>query len=348
MNKDAISKFKELVSSNERILIIQADNPDGDSLGSALALEHMLHQIGKDPVLYCAVDVPKYLRYVEGWDRVVHTVPSRFDVSIIVDTGTMSLLEKAVQSGEFNVVAKKPVVVLDHHASVEHKIIDECMSESSLAIIDSSYSSTAEIIFTLTKKLELPLDREAGFYLMVGILGDTQGLSNELTQPSTYRAMAHLCDLGVDRPALEEKRRLTNKMKASIYRYKAQLISRTEIISNGAMALVCIPYHEIEEHSPLYNPAALIQPDMLQIDGVDIAIVIKQYDDGKMTCALRANHTAPIAAKIASHFGGGGHEFAAGFKTYDYSSCAVLSATIEHVFNQLKTDDSTNITNREA
>ena len=75
-----------------------------------------------------------------------------------------------------------------------------------------------------------------------------------------------------------------------------------------------VPQEEINEYSPLYNPAALIQPDTLQVEDVLISIVLKSYSDGKITAAIRSNPKAPIAAKLAENFGGGGHSNASGFK----------------------------------
>src|ERR1039458_5513962 len=76
------AKIKELVDTASKIIIIQADNPDADSLGSALALEHILGDLGKEPLLYSAVDMPGYLRYMSGWDRVSKDLPPKFDLSI--------------------------------------------------------------------------------------------------------------------------------------------------------------------------------------------------------------------------------------------------------------------------
>jgi bifunctional oligoribonuclease and PAP phosphatase NrnA len=63
-------RLGEIVDAARKIVIVQADNPDADSLGSALALEHILGDLGKEPYLYCGVDMPGYLRYMSGWDRV--------------------------------------------------------------------------------------------------------------------------------------------------------------------------------------------------------------------------------------------------------------------------------------
>src|SRR5690242_19740134 len=110
-----LAKIDEIIASSDKIVIIQADNPDADSLGSALALEHIIGDMGKQPLLYCAVETPTYLRYMKGWDRIANDIPHDFDASIIVDASTMTLLERLGASGDQSRLASKPCVVLDHH-----------------------------------------------------------------------------------------------------------------------------------------------------------------------------------------------------------------------------------------
>jgi len=86
-------KIQKFVQQAQKIVIVQADNPDADSLGSSLALEHILGDLGKDVYLYSGVDVPTYLRYLSGWDRVFSEFPSTFDLSIIVDASTYTLFD---------------------------------------------------------------------------------------------------------------------------------------------------------------------------------------------------------------------------------------------------------------
>jgi phosphoesterase RecJ-like protein len=302
-------QIKTLLDEAKKIVIIQADNPDADSLGSALALEHILGDLGKEPYLYCGVDMPGYLRYMSGWDRVRSDLPNQFDASIIVDASTMTLLERMVQAGYQPKLATKPCIVLDHHAVVDHEV-----PFASVTINDSTRASAGELLYLLGKQLEWPISVEAQGYLMSSILGDTQGLTNQLASAETYRIMAEFVDAGVDRPALEELRRQFGKMPPAIYKYKADLIKRTEITTDGRIASVIIPQSEINEYSPLYNPGPLIQGDMLQTSGIEVAIVFKVYTDGKITAAIRCNSTAPVGGKLAEHFGGGGHAFASGFK----------------------------------
>jgi len=302
-------QIKKLLDKAEKIVVIQADNPDADSLGSALALEHILGDMGKQPYLYCGVDMPGYLRYMPGWDTVRPDLPNQFDASIIVDASTMTLLERLVEAGYQRPLSAKPCVVLDHHAVVDHEV-----PFASVTINDASRASAGELIYLLAVQLGWTLSVDAQSCLMSSILGDTQGLTNQLASAQTYRIMAAFVEAGVDRPALEELRREYGKMPPTIYRYKADLIKRTELSSGGRVASVVIPQAEINEHSPLYNPGPLIQGDMLQTAGVEVAIVFKAYAGGRVTAAIRCNSMAPIGGQLAEHFGGGGHAFASGFK----------------------------------
>ncbi len=304
------TQIKNILQDAEKVVIVQADNPDADSLGSALALEHILGDAGKQPYLYCGVDVPTYLRYLEGWDRVQKELPAKLDASIIVDASTMSLLEQLVSTGQKAQLATKPCIVLDHHQAV-----DNLVPFATVMLNDHAHvSSAGELIYHLAQQLGWPLSVAAQTCIMTAILGDTQGLSNQLARPATYRVMADMVAAGVDRPGLEELRREASKMHPKIFKYKAQLIAHTEFSENGAIATVMVPQLEINQYSPLYNPGPLIQGDMLQTLGVRVAIVFKRYDDGKITAAIRCNPTAGIAADLAKHFGGGGHPYASGFK----------------------------------
>jgi phosphoesterase RecJ-like protein len=307
-----IEQIKEIVAGAQRIVVLQADNPDADSLGSALALEQILSEQGKDVYLYCAVETPTYLRHLTGWSRVNQEIPSNFDASIIVDASTMTLFEKLTASGQQGWVAAKPCIVLDHHETSDNSI-----NFATVILNEPNKSSTGEVIYDLSQSLGWALDAVSGSSIMSSILGDTQGLTNSLTTAQTYRIMAALTDLGVNRAILEEQRRESSKMAQVIFKYKAELMARTEFHADGKLALVTIPQAEINQYSPLYNPGPLVQPDMLNTEGVLIGVVIKTYDDGKITGMIRCNPKAEIAGKLAKHFGGGGHGFAAGFKIVD-------------------------------
>lgn len=317
----AAREITDLIKSSDKIVIIQADNPDGDSLGSALSLEEILGDMGKKPYLYCGVDIPDYLKHLQGWSRVSKDMPPQFDLSIIVDTSALVLLEKLESSRYREWVASKPVIVIDHHANVACDI-----PYATIVLNDNNAVATGEVIYDLAKKYDWTLNLAAKTHIASAILSDSLGLSSEGTGPKTYRIMAELIESGVDRPSLEEARRALSKMPAAIFRYKADLIKRTGFYADGRLALVTIPYDEIIDYSPLYNPAPLIQNDMLQTENVRVAIVLKSYMADKVTGSIRCSFGTAIAADLAQHFGGGGHVYASGFKIIDKKSFEAIKS----------------------
>lgn len=328
----ATKDVQDILSKAKNVAIIQADNPDGDSLASSLALEQILHVMGKEPLMYCSVDMPGYLRYLDGWDRVTNEFPSDFDASIIVDTSSVKLLEKLSQEGKLGWLGAKPCVVLDHHGTVE---ASDKIDFAKVCINEPGKSSTGELIFQLAKELGWKLDATSAGFIMTAILSDSQGLTNELTSAETYRIMAELVDLGVNRPKLEEKRREYSKMTPAIFKYKAELIKRTEFAADGRIAIADVPQAEINEYSPQYNPAPLIQTDMLQTEGVGVSVVFKHYDGGRITAAIRCNNGFGIGDKLAEHFGGGGHAYASGFKVLGGKNLAEIKAEFIKVAAEL-------------
>jgi len=309
INKKIQDEIKKFITDHDHFLIVQADNPDGDSLGSALALEHILGDMKKKTSLYCGVDVPEYLKFLSGWDRVSKTIPTTVDAVIIVDTSAQILLENLSSSPEYPWVASKPTLVLDHHSDVVCDI-----PQATIILCDNSYVSTGELIYEIGKTLHWKMSVAAQEKIMQSILSDTLGLSTEATTAITYRRMAEMLEAGVDRYALDESRKLLSKMDPSVYLFKADLIKRTEFYGdNNQVALVVIPEDELYGVGTLYNPAPLILNEMTMVEGVKMAIVIKRYKN-RVTGALRATSQSPVANKIATVFGGGGHPYAAGFK----------------------------------
>ena len=141
--------INKIITDATNIVIIQADNPDGDSLGSALALEQILGDMGKNPSLYCGVNVPEYLRFMPGWDRVSQDLPIQIDASIIVDTSSYVLLQKLDQNVGKPWVASKPVIVIDHHQEVPCDI-----PYASVVTNPVGFVATGEVIYELAKEFK--------------------------------------------------------------------------------------------------------------------------------------------------------------------------------------------------
>ncbi|HEX5395097.1 MAG TPA: DHH family phosphoesterase [Candidatus Saccharimonadales bacterium] len=309
MYKEA-EKIRGIIDGAGSIVIIQADNPDTDSLASALALESILGDLGKTTHLYCGVDLPGYLHYLPGWGRVSRELPKQFDASIIVDTASDKLLEKLQRSGAKGWVAAKPTIVLDHHKTgATIGFADVICSAEAVA--------TGEIVYELAKHLGWNIDGSAMDLIAMAILSDSLGLMSEATTARSIRIIAELVESGVKLPQLESARRETLKREPELISYKGKLLQRVEFAAGGKLALVTIPWEEIERYSPLYNPSMLVIDDMRLAKGTEAAVAFKLYKDGKITAKIRCNYGWGIADKLAEHFGGGGHPLASGFKITD-------------------------------
>ena len=312
----------DTLAAAKRIVVIQAENPDGDSLGSSLALEEILGDLGKEVILYCAIEIPKYLRYVKGWDRVTYEWPNNADAAIIVDTSSSTLLVKTFQvRGLLSFLESHPVIVLDHHKDMESD-----MPFDHEFIAHPAAVSTSEVIYEMTQQAGWTVNAQAAEHMLIAMLSDSLGLTTPNTAAESYQVAADLVKLGAVPSVIENRRREFMKKPAEILEYKGRLIERIEYSLDGKLASVHIPWDEIEKYSDKYNPSVLVIDEMRLVEGVEVAIALKTYPDGKITGKLRAN--VPVAQAIAGYFGGGGHKYSAGFKLYE-SYDKVMSELID-------------------
>lgn len=299
----------QLITDAQKIIVIQAENPDGDSLGSALALEEILGDLGKDVILYCPVEIPKYLRYVVGWDRVVSDFDTSADLAIIVDTSADVLITKVLETpGVRHYLESNPVLVLDHHATESTLSFDHTM-------VTADVVATGELIYGLAVANDWKINAQAAENMLVAIMSDSLGLSTQNVTAETFFVVSKLHELGARNHIIEERRREFMKKSPEILAYKGELITHIEYLLDGKLALVHIPWDEIEKYSDQYNPSVLVLDEMRLVEGVELGVAIKTYPDGKLTGKLRGN--MPIAEAVAGYFGGGGHKYAAGFRVYE-------------------------------
>lgn len=299
----------KLINGAQKITVVQAENPDGDSLGSALALEEILGDIGKEVYLYCPVEIPKYLRYIKGWDRVQKDFDLSAELIIIVDTSTDILLGKMFDNASNRaLLAKQPVLLIDHHAL-------EKTPEFAHTLLIKNTVATSEIVYQLAIKANWKINQVAAENIMIAIMSDSLGLTTQSVTPETYFTLGKLAELGANNSTIEERRRELMKKSPEILKYKGELIGRIEYYLDGVLSLIYIPWEDIQKYSDQYNPSVLVLDEMRLVEKVQIGIAIKTYPDGKLTGKIRTN--IPVASTVAGYFGGGGHEYAAGFRIYE-------------------------------
>lgn len=295
------------------VLILQPENPDGDSVASSLALEEILGDLGKQVIIYGYVHVPDYLHYINGADRIVDEFPNQFDATIIVDTVTASLLENTLKGEKLAAISKKPVLILDHHP-VENNLP---LENADFYEGEGNCVATGEIVFHLASRQGWHINATAATHIVESMLADTLGLTTEAVGGENVHVVSQCLTLGASMAEIDKRRRAYMKKTPKIVTYKGVLLQRIEYLLESKLALIHIPWEEIEEYSPHYNPTMLALEELRNTESVELAVGLKTYPDGKITAKIRSNNY-PLAGKLAAHFGGGGHEYAAGFKTTEW------------------------------
>ncbi len=303
-------KFNQLIESAEHILVVQAENPDGDSVASSLALESLLADNfpKKKVTMFCNLTVPAHLRYLDGHDRVVQNLPKDFDLVILVDCAEQVLLEKTLRNPEAARFKKVPVLVLDHHQDQINMPFD------TVNFIDETAVSAGAVIFNLAKESKLKVSKDTATFALASILSDTLGLSLDFVKADDFRMVAELTDLGASMSKIDQDRRELNKRPQFITKYKAELLGRVEYLLDGRLAYVHIPWEDIQQYSGIYNPPILVFEDMRLTEGVEVVMAVKSYRNGRMTAKIRTNPGFEVAGAIAEKFNCGGHPGSAGCK----------------------------------
>ena len=191
------NNFRDFLEDKKKICVIQAENPDGDSLGSAIALDYLLDD--KEVSLYCPVDVPKYLHYFDDWSRITNEFDYLADGYIIVDTAAKVLLSKLLDNSAIrNRLYSAPVFVIDHHETADD------IDFPHESIIETK-SACAELIYEIDTKLGMEMQKPAAEAIMQGIMSDTLGLTGDSVTAETFETAADLTKLGANIADLEER-----------------------------------------------------------------------------------------------------------------------------------------------
>lgn len=297
----------------QTVLVLQPENPDGDSVASSLALEEILGDQGKEVVIYSYVHIPDYLRYIQGADSITDEFPNNFDLTIIVDTVTASLLENTLKGAKLGAISKKPVLILDHHPTENNLPLENAEFYGG----EGSSVATGEIVYHLAKKEGWEINPAAATHIVESMLADTLGLTTEAVTGENVQVVADCLKLGAKMSEIDKRRREYMKKSQKIVTYKGQLLQRIEYLCEKRLGFIHIPWEEIQEYSPHYNPAMLVMEELRNTEYIELSVAIKTYPDGKITGKIRANNL-PLAGELAAHFGGGGHDYAAGFKTTEW------------------------------
>lgn len=290
----------------DRLLLMTHEHPDGDAIGSLVALHRMLESVGKTSTMLLAKDddPAEEYRFLVSWDKVVRDVPPDLTdwTLVMLDCGNRerSPLGDTDPSAGF-------VVNVDHH--------HDNTRFGDLNAVDPDASCTAELVWKLSGLLGATIDDIAAQALYAGLVTDTGRFMYSNTGTEAHRMAGELIELGV--PVEAMYRRIYEGVEEGRVRLLAGALSAIERHEDGALTLTWLSRDLFESTGAPDDWSEGVVDHLRAIEGTFVAAVIREpeRDPATRRVSLRAAREGVDVSLIAREGGGGGHKGAAGFSS---------------------------------
>lgn len=290
-----MDKIIEIINTAKNIAIFTHINPDPDALGSAFGFCFAMKSLGKNCCIFFEKDLSDKFEFL---DRSLYktNMMGEFDLAVSLDTSD----SKRLGVFEEYFLSHKNTLALDHHKT--H------IKFSKQACVDFKMASCCELLFVLFKNMNLKLNKEIATCLYLGVSGDTGCFIHDNTTAFTHECAKYLFEAGADFSLINTKVFMNKKFEE--LKLMQKFISSIEIVKNIAIGQVLIKDKLCYKDSDL-DTSSFINA-IRYIDGVEIAVLIKQVMRGQYKVSLRSSKKYDVSI-IAEKFNGGGHKQAAGF-----------------------------------
>ena len=294
MSKEcSLAEAGKLLVQAQSVVLCSHVNPDGDTLGSTLALGHLLRALGKQVFLTVDDDIPMNLKFIPGIDvyqRLQEGQTCQADLLVILDASSADRAGNVLQ-----LVQAGHLLNLDHHKTNTRF--------AEYLYLDAQAAATAEIIYDLAEEMHWQLDKNIAFCIFTGLYTDTGSFKYSNTTAKTLRAAAHLLEFGVDPSFISDNLELKSRETITML---SKVLNTLTFTHQGAIAYLEISNavydKDVDTDSFISFPR--------YIEGVEVAILFKEVEPGFTRVSMRAKNID--VSKIAFSFGGGGHQKAAG------------------------------------
>ena len=295
------------LKNSNHILIATHTNPDGDAIGSLIAMGLCLDVLNKKTTLYNESPIPAVYRFLPAVNRVVRNIKNEnYDLAVILDCGNLKRIGMAVSA-----VRQIPITV-----NIDHHITNTRFGH--LQLIDTSACATAEIVYRLIKQMDVPLDKAIATSIYTGILTDTGSFRFSNTNRAAFSICQEMVGLGVDPYNIAQH--VYGAYSLGRIKLLNLALDSIEISDNGKLSIMTLTQDMFHEtHTQAEDGDGLINYAK-RIEDVKVAALIQENRNGKeksknfnrFDVSLRSDGTVDVAS-IAASFGGGGHFIAAGF-----------------------------------
>ena len=293
----SLAETGELLKAAKKLVIVSHVSPDGDTLGSSLALMHALRMLGKDVIMNVDDDISTVYSFLPGIAEYRRFAPDESvdaDLLVIIDASS------ADRAGNAMEVVKSPAVLnIDHHKT-NTRFAD-------YLYLDSDAAATAEIIYSLLLEMGIKLTRDIATCIYEGIYTDTGSFKYSNTTSNTLKTAADLLNYGVNPSLISDNMELKSRSQVEMLR---KVLETLTFLKDGKIAYIEIPL-ELYDHN-VETDAFISYPRY--VEGVEIALLFKQVEENLTRVSFRSKEID--VAKIALSFGGGGHKKAAGCSIY--------------------------------
>ncbi|NLM46851.1 MAG: bifunctional oligoribonuclease/PAP phosphatase NrnA [Firmicutes bacterium] len=318
MSVNSLAEIAAVLLESRTLLVSTHIQPDGDAIGSLLALGLALEKCGRQVVMYCEGGVPQRLRFLAGADKVVSSLPeSDFDCVVALDCADRRRLPVADE-----VLRAAVLVNIDHHPT--NNLFGR------LNYVDAEAAATGEIIFDLLQELGVHDDCAVAEALYVAVSTDTGSFKYDNTTEKTHRVAGRLLACGV-RPGRISSLVFDVKPLAFVMALR-QALSTLAFSAGGRIAWLTLTEKDLWQAGADNADLEGLINYAKNIEGVEVGLLFKENDDGTVKVGFRSFQTD--VAAIAAKFGGGGHARAAGCTvrgSLDEAVSRVIAAVAEVV-----------------
>lgn len=294
-------KFNQAIKEKNNILIVTHKNPDGDGLGSMLALGRTLTDNGKKVSMGCIDEVPEKFFFLPDSGLIKNSFNDlKYEEIITVDAGNnISRIGISEDLLPFT-------INIDHHAN-------DSADFGKLNIIDPFRASTSEIILDLLTHLNYPITKDVATCLLTGIFTDTNGFQNANITHNVLESAARLMIFGarLDKIAFYT---FQNKSIATL-KIWGRALARVQKDPDNEMVVSIITKKDLEECGATLENLTGLSSIISTVSDAKFALLLTEYDINKVKASLRSEeYTGTDVSQIAKMFQGGGHKLASGFE----------------------------------
>lgn len=314
-----IDQILKCIKKSKNIVIVTHENPDGDAVGSSLAMYHALKGLKKN----VDIIIPEYAKCfneLPGIDEVIKESDKVYDLAISLDAATDKLLNVWVKY--FREADQR--IVIDHHST--NTMFGD------INYVDLSAPACAQVVYMLIKHYRWKITPEIGTCIMAGIITDTGGFQYSGVSKDTFNIAAELLDVGVNISKVYKKV-FDTKTKSS-FELRRIAIDRMEFLGDGKIAFTYVTNEDERKVNAGVGDYEGIVSEGRSVEGVEVSIFLHELKDGEFKISLRSNSYVNVS-DVCIMFGGGGHIRAAGAKmTAD--PLVIRDKVVNEVKRQLK------------